>query len=151
MGRPSELDRRGEDFRKQLAELYVAGKTREEISDVLGGDKKTITRWMKDPRVMAMVTQLTRERTNRVTRKIDSIIESRLENAEKMDTETLLKIRKELTPRQIEVGGPGSMGGSDMDIAAWEELDRNPDYDVDSTAEEEPLELPAGYEPRDES
>lgn len=149
MARPSELERRGEDFQNQIAELYVAGKTRAEIADALTldmegaipPDLKTITRWVRDPRIQAKITALTRERSNRFISKIDSILEGRLEHPDKLDTKELLEIRKTIAPTRVEVGGIGSSDQADM--AAFDALDEDPSFDVDGTVEEdEPRGLP---------
>lgn len=58
-------------------------------------DTDTITRWRRDPRVKPLVEQLISDRAVQVSRRVDAVIEGRLANAETMDTETLLKIRKE--------------------------------------------------------
>lgn len=66
------------------------------MADELGvKDLDTITRWRRDPRVKATVTRLLEDRIIQVSRRVDSIIEGRLSHADEMDTETLLKIRKE--------------------------------------------------------
>jgi hypothetical protein len=150
MARPSELERRGEDFQNQIAELYVAGKTRAEIADALTldmedavpPDVKTITRWVRDPRVQAKITALTRERANRFISKIDAIIEGRLEHPEKLETKELLEIRKTIAPQRVEVGGIGS--SDQADAAAFDAFDEDPEYDADGSAEEEP---PRGLPP----
>jgi len=55
----------------------------------------TVTVWVRDPRVQAHAGRFAIERINRITRKIDETIDGRLAHASKMDTELLLKIRKE--------------------------------------------------------
>jgi predicted transcriptional regulator len=45
---------------KKLAECIVAGCSRHEIADLLGVSPRTISRWKKDPRVIAEVERLRR-------------------------------------------------------------------------------------------
>jgi predicted transcriptional regulator len=46
-----------------LAECLIAGLTRKEAADVLGVSPRTVSRWKKDPRVIAEVERL-RSRAN---------------------------------------------------------------------------------------
>jgi transposase len=80
---------------KLAAAMYVEGMTRAEMSEQLGVSEWTITQWRKDPRVRAQVTKLVEDRVQRIVGKTDHIIEGRLQNAAEMDTELLLRIRKE--------------------------------------------------------
>ena len=43
---------------KQLAECLVAGRTRKETAEALGVSERTVSRWKKDPRVLAEVERL---------------------------------------------------------------------------------------------
>jgi hypothetical protein len=97
------------DFAKAVAEAYVNGMSREEMADEFACHKDTITIWTRDPRVQAHVSRLAQERVNRITRKIDKEIEGRLQDAEEMDTEVLLKIRKEFLGNVIKpIEGAGA-------------------------------------------
>jgi transposase len=93
MSKPSEMER--EESRRLVAEMYVNGSTRDEIGEVFNVHRDTISDWTARPDVQAIITKLREERANRITRRVDKVIEGRLEHADKMDTETLLKIRKE--------------------------------------------------------
>jgi hypothetical protein len=93
-GRPSRLA--DPEFLRLVAEHFAAGASRQDMCDELGvKDKDTITRWRHDPRVKAIVSKINADRVIQISRKVDSIIEGRLSQADKLDTETLLKIRKE--------------------------------------------------------
>lgn len=83
------------EFAKAVGEAYVNGLSREEMADEFSVHRDTISIWTRDPRVQAHVSRLAQERVNRITRRIDKEIEGRLLDAEDMDTEVLLKIRKE--------------------------------------------------------
>ena len=89
-------------------------------------DKDTITRWRRDPRVKARVAKINEDRVIQISRKVDSIIEGRLAHAEEMDTETLLRIRKEY-------GGAAVARKEAIDDAtvseALDALEQNPDLD----------------------
>lgn len=98
-GRPSKLA--DPEFAKLVAGLFADGLSRQAMLEVLqdGGfdvkDPDTISRWRKDPRVKPLVAKIIEDRAIQISRKIDSVIEARLAHAEELDTETLLKIRKE--------------------------------------------------------
>lgn len=77
------------------AAMYAEGWTRKAMAEELGVSEWTVTQWRKDPRVRAQVKKLTEDRILRITGRIDHIIAGRLQEAEDMDTELLLKIRKE--------------------------------------------------------
>jgi DNA-binding transcriptional regulator LsrR (DeoR family) len=99
-----------EESRKIVAQMYVEGADRQQIADIFNVHKDTITDWTARPDVQAIISALRRERANRITRKIDTIIEQRLEKASDMDTETLLKIRKDFGGSDVDEGGKGSVG-----------------------------------------
>ncbi len=83
-------------FLKLVATCFANGMSRGAMCDELGvSDLNTITKWRQDPRVKAIVKRLLEDRVIQVSRRIDSIIEGRLTQAETMDTNTLLRIRKE--------------------------------------------------------
>jgi len=88
-----------------VAEAMVNGKTNQEIADLLqhGTHKDSVTDYKKHPAVQAKAERLTKERFLQITGKIDSALLARLEHVDKMDTEELLKIRKEILPERIEV------------------------------------------------
>lgn len=93
------------DLQAVVAEAYVDGCTNEQIAEKLGRGvhKDTITDYKRHPGVMAIAERLTKERHLQITSKIDSAILKRLEHVDKIDTETLLKIRKEILPERIEI------------------------------------------------
>lgn len=94
-------------------------------------DPDTITRWRRDPRVQALVGKLNADRVQQISRKIDSVIEGRLANVKKMDTNTLLRIRKEY-------GGSAVARTERSDDAtildAMDALEENPEF-ADDLAE----------------
>lgn len=92
-GRPSGLN--DPERVKLAAAMFMEGATRATMAAELGVSEWTITQWRKDPRVRAQVTKLVEDRVMRIVGRTDHIIEGRLQNAEDMDTELLLKIRKE--------------------------------------------------------
>lgn len=91
------------EFAKAVAEAYINGMSRAEMAEIFGAHKDTITDWTRDPRVQAHAAHLAQERVLRITRKIDSEIEHRVEDADDMDTELLLKIRKEFLDRSLKI------------------------------------------------
>jgi transposase len=115
------------EFAKAVAEAYINGDSRAEMAELFGAHKDTITDWTRDPRVQAHAARLAQERVLRITRKIDTEIETRVADADEMDTELLLKIRKEFLDRSLKIDlanakdDPGTM--SDMIDA----LEANPE------------------------
>lgn len=101
MGRVSRLN--DTNFAKEVAALYVEGKTRREMADHFNVHVDTITDWTQDIRVKAHAAKMSQERVNRITRRIDATIEGRLQEADKLDTETLLKIRKEFRDQVVKM------------------------------------------------
>jgi len=94
MARPNPLA--DPDFAKQVAELFAAGASRQDMCDALGvKDRDTITRWRRDPRVKGLVLKIIEDRILQVTRKVDGVIAERLEHAEEMTIQELIMIRKE--------------------------------------------------------
>lgn len=103
----SESPRRGEaggrnsrlahpDFCKQVAAAFVAGATRNEMCELFDvKDPYTITRWRRDSRVKSLMLPMVEDRILQITRKVDSVIEQRLEYSDKMSNKELLAIRKE--------------------------------------------------------
>src|SRR4051812_4726806 len=101
MGRISKLA--NPEFSKAVAEAYINGCSREEMGEMFGVHKDTITDWTRDPRVQGHAARFAQERVNRITRRIDSEIEGRLLDAEEMETEVLLKIRKEFLSNSLKI------------------------------------------------
>lgn len=94
MARPNKLS--DPEFAQQVAELYAAGCSRDEMCEALGvKDPKTITRWCKDPRVKVPAMKIVEGRVLQITRKVDSTIAGRLEHTEQMTIQELLSVRKE--------------------------------------------------------
>jgi len=86
---------------KAVAQSYVNGDSREEMADLFGVHKDTISSWTKDPRVQAHTVRFATERVLRITRKIDSSIERLLDDVDELDVDVRLKIRKEYTERAL--------------------------------------------------
>jgi hypothetical protein len=94
MARPNPLA--DPEFAKQVAELFAAGASRQDMCDILGvKDRDTITRWRRDPRVKSYALKIIEDRILQVTRKVDGVIAERLEHAEEMTITELLAVRKE--------------------------------------------------------
>lgn len=63
---------------KQLAECVIAGRTREETAEALGGaSKRSVSRWKKDARVLAEVERL-RTRSSEI--RVDDVLLRLLES-----------------------------------------------------------------------
>jgi len=123
------------DFAKKIAELYLAGLTREDIAQALFEEfpdhinqppnLDTISHWTADPRVQVHITAGAKARVNRITRRIDRELEGRItgEGIKKLDTETLLRIRKELLGKV-----PADKENDDNALPdLWDIIDSNPE------------------------
>lgn len=129
------LMERRPDLAVIVAEHYVAGDSNEQIAHALNAadsslntHKDTITDYRRIPDVAAMIERLSKERIARLTRKIDGKLEARLDGKDKIDTETLLKIRKELLGgvRKIEFKDT-SDGKKSATAKLWDAADDDPE------------------------
>jgi predicted transcriptional regulator len=123
-GRPSGLN--DPERVKLAAAMFVEGSTRADMAAELGVSEWTITQWRKDPRVRAQVTKLVEDRVMRIVGKTDHIIEGRLQDAEKMETELLLRIRKEF------------LGGAFRALHEGGKVDENTVYEAMGEVEADP-------------
>lgn len=115
-------------FAKAVAEAYISGITYREIAEMFGVSRETIGTWVRDPRVQAHAGHLAQERVMRITRKIDKEIEGRLQDTEDMETDLLLKIRKEFLERALKVSPEGnSATNADTINEAVSALEDNPE------------------------
>ncbi len=129
-GRKSKLS--NPEFAKKVAELYLAGLTREQIANELapenGGTaphEDTISTWTQDPRVQIHIKAGAAARVHRITRRIDKELEGRImgSHIDQMDTETLLRIRKELLGKI-----PADKENADAAMPdLWDVMDSNPE------------------------
>lgn len=131
MARTSLLDQ-NPDLRQQFAEKYVDGRTRAELADIFDVHEDTITRWTKDAKIQAIVTQLREERTNRITRKVDTRLEAIINDDElvkKLSIKDILEIRRTLAPAAQTVNNnhSGSIKPGDAEAAIWKRLNENPE------------------------
>lgn len=96
MARISLLDQDPERI-ELLAELSYLATPRPEIAKAMGVSPDTITNWRKDERVQKKITQLMRERANRIRAHTDTRIEQMLREGKDLSTDQLLRIRNEFT------------------------------------------------------
>lgn len=107
MARTSYLDKFPE-LRDFVALKYIEGYSNQAIADAVNNEwealnvhKDTIITWRKDDEVDAKVHRLNRERVARILRRTDTELERRLEKmAQNMDTDELIKLRKEFRPER---------------------------------------------------
>ena len=99
-GRPSYLD--NDAIFEIFCQAEASGMTREQALDLILEETgtevkqvKTVSEWRKNPRVKRRVAEITRERAIKVAREIDTELERRMAEADKIPTEVLLKMRKE--------------------------------------------------------
>jgi predicted transcriptional regulator len=124
-GRPAKLN--DPEIVKLAAAMYVEGTSREDMATQLGISKWTVSQWRKDPRVRAQVTKLVEDRVMRIVGKTDHIIEGRLQNAAEMDTELLLRIRKEFLGGAFRALHEGGKADEDTIYDAMGEVEGDPD------------------------
>jgi hypothetical protein len=107
-GRPSYLE--NEVVFEAFCAAEASGMTREQAIDKILDDTdgaveikslKTISVWRKDPRVKRRVFELTRDRAVKAARAIDAEIERRLGNAEEINLDLLIKLRKEFVGENL--------------------------------------------------
>lgn len=109
-----------------VAQMFANGSSRQEIADEFDiKDLKTISRWRRDPRVKNRVLKLIEDRVLEVTRKTDSVIAQRLQNAEDLTIKELLDIRREFLGGQLRAQTERADEGAITD--AVEALEENPD------------------------
>jgi hypothetical protein len=88
-------------YAEAVAELLAAGLTNAQVAEALGDGTHpdTVKRWARHAKVQAHLSRIREERVNRVTRKIDSVIEGRLSDPNAlrdMDMKDLVALRREL-------------------------------------------------------
>lgn len=106
MARTSSLDKFPE-LRDFVALCYHKGMSNEAIAEAVNKEwealethKDTIIRWRKDDQIQSKIHRLARERITRILRVTDNELMRRLEKmAHEMDTDELLKVRKEFVPQ----------------------------------------------------
>lgn len=122
MARPTPLS--DPDFAKSVAAAFVAGLTHPEIAEQFQISTDTVGRWRRDPRVKAHAMKMIEDRVLSVTRRIDRIIEGRLQHSEDMSIKDLVMLRKEF------LGGALRQQTENADEATISEvmtaLDENP-------------------------
>lgn len=112
---------------KLAAAMYVEGLTRAEMAEQLGVSEWTITQWRKDPRIRAQVTKLVEDRVMRIVGRTDHIIEARLQHADEMDTDLLLRIRKEFLGGAFRALHEGGKADDETVYEAMNEVEADPE------------------------
>ncbi len=124
-GRPSGLA--DPERVKLAAAMFMEGATRAEMGAELGVSEWTITQWRKDARIRAQVTKLVEDRVMRIVGKTDHLIEARLQSASEMDTELLLRIRKEFLGGAFRALHEGGKADEDTVYEAMGEVEADPE------------------------
>lgn len=112
---------------KLAAAMFVEGMTREKMSAELGVSPWTITQWRKDPRIRAQVTKLVEDRVMRIVGRTDHIIAGRLQDAENMDTDLILRIRKEFLGGAFRALHEGGKADDETVYEAMNEVEADPE------------------------
>lgn len=87
-----------QDFALEVAALYVGGATVPALAEHFGVNRRTISIWIKDPRVTEIALQLGVERASRILRRVDAEMENRLQpgRIEELSVTDLVKVRQAL-------------------------------------------------------
>lgn len=112
---------------KLAAAMFVEGMTREQMAAELGVTAWTITQWRKDPRIRAQVTKLVEDRVLRIVGRTDHIIAGRLQHAESMDTDLLLRVRKEYLGGAFRALHEGGKADDETVYEAMNEVEADPE------------------------
>lgn len=123
MGRTWQLEKEGRV--DEFAQAYAEGLNREQLADIFDCSVESITNWSKRPEIQRRVSALNTERANRVLRAVDTALENRLRNVEKLDIETLLKIRKEFAGDKLEI--TTKVDQNELAQELWAKLDSDPE------------------------
>jgi len=115
-------------FAKLVAEAYIDGCSRKEMGKMFGVCADTVGVWTKDVRVQTHAARMAQERVTRITRKIDTTMEGRLQDCHQMDTEVLLKIRKEYLDRALKIDLGSGKDNPDTVRDAVNLLEENPNF-----------------------
>lgn len=84
-----------EDFLEDVATHFVNGVQRQAMADTFGVSTYMVDKWKKSPKVQRKWMQLRDDRVRSTIGRIEKIIAERLEDAEALSTDTLMKLRKE--------------------------------------------------------
>lgn len=123
-GRPAFLD--SQEKIDLFAEAVGSGMLVKEIMETFSISKSTVAASKKDPRVKVAALKYIEERVIRISRKVDSTIEARLLDPEELDTETLLRIRKEYLGGAFRAQTTGDSKDDRTINEAMDELEKNP-------------------------
>lgn len=102
----STLDR-VDGLRDCIAELWADGLSNKAIAEAVEKEfaeidsvpvKNTIINWRHDETVTNKIHAIMRERISRIVRRTDSVLAARLENADDLTIDEVIKIRKEIAP-----------------------------------------------------
>lgn len=102
----STLDR-VDGLRDRVAELWADGRSNKAIAEAVHSEfseiedvpvKNTIINWRHDEQVANKIHAIMRERISRIVRSTDSALAARLEKADELTVDEIIKIRKEIAP-----------------------------------------------------
>jgi hypothetical protein len=124
-GRPRILDT--DEKIEEFAALLSDGNTVPDMAKHFKCSERTVRDYKKDIRVKTAALKHIEDRVLQITRKTDSIIAARLQHADEMDTETLLKIRKEFLGGAMRLQTTGDSKDGSTVNDAMTQLEANPE------------------------
>lgn len=98
---------RVDGLRDRIAELWADGLSNKAIAETVHSEfveiedvpvKNTIINWRHDEQVANKIHAIMRERISRIVRSTDSALAARLEKADELTVDEIIKIRKEIAP-----------------------------------------------------
>lgn len=106
MGMTNTLDR-VDGLRDYIANAWAEGLTNKAIAEGAAKEfveiesvpvKSTVINWRHDEQVANKIHAIMRERISRIVRRTDTALADRLDNADELTVDEIIKIRKEIAP-----------------------------------------------------
>jgi alkanesulfonate monooxygenase SsuD/methylene tetrahydromethanopterin reductase-like flavin-dependent oxidoreductase (luciferase family) len=139
----------------EIAADMATGMSNPDLAEKYEVTKRTVMRWRRDPRVRGPLHKYTEDRIMSITRRVDSKIESILDNSD-LTVQELILIRKEFLGGALRTQAETSTADDPETVAAaMQALEENPGFmeemerliSSQPDEEDEPSETPSGSSP----
>jgi hypothetical protein len=114
-----------------FARAVADGQSIKDLAALFNVTERSVSTYKKDARVKAIAFKLIEDRVFRVTRKVDAEIERRLQDAEELDTDILLKIRKEFLGGALRLQTEGGKADANTINETMDVMEDNPEFAVE--------------------